>query len=167
MANDTPPAANSDRTLVFDEWALVERCRNGEAAAFAELAREYQDRIYNLIFRMCHRAEDAEELAQETFLKAFEKIGQFRGTSRFYTWLFRIAKNLTISHCRRRGKVKFIPLTQPDSDDPAPGEALTAATAMRREPSPEEQAISQETADRIASALGDRKSTRLNSSHYS
>lgn len=153
MANELPPVADGTRVLAFDELALVQRCQNGEPEAFAELVREYQDRIYNLIFRMCRRAEDAEELAQETFLKAFEKIGQFRGTSRFYTWLFRIAKNLTISHCRRRGKVKFIPLENTEDDAPDFGEARTATLAARRQPGPDAQAIRRETADRVTQAL--------------
>lgn len=154
---ETPAPRQTDAagTILIEESFLVRRCRNGQTDAFAELVRRYQDRIYNLIFRMCRQAEVAEELAQETFLKAFSNIGQFQGTSRFYTWLFRIAKNLTLSHLRRGGTVKFVPLTRTEDDDPAPGEARTALLAARRDPGPEQQAMSNETHRRIEEALAE------------
>ncbi|MBN1554788.1 MAG: sigma-70 family RNA polymerase sigma factor [Phycisphaerae bacterium] len=145
--------ADAVRTTAFEESFLVRRCQNGQADAFAELVRRYQDRIYNLIYRMCRRPEIAEELAQETFLKAFANIGRFQGTSRFYTWLFRIAKNLTISHLRRGGVVKFVPFARGEDDDPSPGEAQTATLAERREPNPAEKAMANETLRRIEDAL--------------
>ena len=66
-------------TIVADELALVRRVQAGQPEAYGELVKRYQDRIYNLTYRMCNRHEDAEELAQEVFLKAFEKIRQFSG----------------------------------------------------------------------------------------
>jgi RNA polymerase sigma-70 factor (ECF subfamily) len=152
QAPDEPRAVG---TTAFEESFLVRRCQNGQTDAFAELVRRYQDRIYNLIFRMTRQADIAEELAQETFLKAFANLGRFQGTSRFYTWLFRIAKNLTLSHLRRGGKVKFVPLARGEDDDPAPGEAQAAALSARREPGPVQRAMSNETHQRIEQALAE------------
>ncbi len=143
-------------TIASDELALVRRVQAGQAEAYGELVRRYQDRIYNLTFRMCNRHEDAEELAQEVFLKAFEKIHQFRGTSRFYTWLFRIAKNMTISHYRRTRRVKFFSLSGTD-DNVAHAEAAerTAELAARRNPGPEAAASRKETVRAVTDALNE------------
>lgn len=135
-----------------DELALVRLCQAGQTEAFAKLVRNYQDRIYNLLYRMCGRHEDAEDLAQEVFVKAFRNIGRFRGQSRLYTWLFRIAKNTAISHIRRRRRVKFVPLTG-DDDETQAADARTAGVSARRNPPPEARAIAGETAERIARAL--------------
>ena len=70
----------------------------------------YQNRIYNVILRMCGNADDAAELTQDTFVKVIENIDKFKGKSSVYTWMFRIAVNLTINHCKRRSKVKCLSL---------------------------------------------------------
>ena len=123
--------------------------------AFGLLVAKYQDRIFNLAFRMTGHRADAEELAQETFLKVLERIHQFRGESRFYTWLFRVAANLAISHRRRRARVRFQSLTVSDSDDltGTQAEALTAAMADRRAPSPQTKVMSAEVERRVSEAL--------------
>jgi RNA polymerase sigma-70 factor (ECF subfamily) len=119
--------------------------------AFGLLVAKYQDRIYNLILRLCGNASDAEELAQETFLKALEKIAQFRGNSLFYTWLFRIAANLAISFRRRGARVKFHSLAAGDDGDGQTG--LEARLADAREPSPQHAVASAETASAVLRAL--------------
>ena len=93
--------------IAFEDAVLVDRFRRGDMQAFGALVAKYQDRIFNLVLRMCPNRAEAEELAQESFLRAIERIDQFRGQSRFYTWLFRIATNLTLSHRRRAGRIKF------------------------------------------------------------
>ncbi len=84
---------------------LVRRAQGGDAAAFAGLVTRYQDRIYNTCYRMCHRHADALDLTQTTLLKALEALPRFETRSNFFTWLFRIAVNVTITHrrsqCRR------------------------------------------------------------------
>jgi len=137
----------------LDDTALVERFRKGDMQAFGLLVAKYQDRIYGLVLRMCPRPADAEELAQEAFLKAMERIGQFRGQSQFYTWLFRIAANLAISLRRRVGRLKFQSLTGSDDFENTQAEALTAALAEQRSPSPVAAAISSESALRIERAM--------------
>jgi len=97
----------AETTAVPADAVLLARCRRGERAAFGLLVRKYQDRVFNSILRMCANRDDAEELCQETFVKALRNLGSFRQESGFYTWLFRIAVNLTISRRRRKGRVKF------------------------------------------------------------
>ncbi|MCD6303764.1 MAG: sigma-70 family RNA polymerase sigma factor [Planctomycetes bacterium] len=155
MAEGQPAGADgrAKDTISFDDAALAEQCRQGDMQAFGRLVAKYQDRIFNMIYRMCGRRADAEELAQETFLKALERIGQFRGESRFYTWLFRIAANLTISHRRRSGRVRFQPLDGPKEFEQGQADSLTAAMARRRSPAPDAAAMSAEGRRKVAEAL--------------
>ena len=76
---------------------LVLQCQKGEAAAFETLIRNHQRMVHSLTYRMTGSAADAEDLAQETFLRAYEQIGSFRGASKFSTWLYRIAVNTCLN----------------------------------------------------------------------
>jgi RNA polymerase sigma-70 factor (ECF subfamily) len=78
-----------------DESELVHRCKGGERAAFDNLIRRYEDRIYNLCFHLVGDEEDALDLAQEAFVTCFQRIRQFEERSSFYTWLYRIVVNLS------------------------------------------------------------------------
>jgi RNA polymerase sigma-70 factor, ECF subfamily len=91
----------------IDDTVLVERCRGGDTEAMERLIIKYQDRVYNVILKMCQNHDDAAELAQDTFVKVIEKIDSFQGRSGFYTWVFRIAVNLTMNFCSRRGRLSF------------------------------------------------------------
>jgi RNA polymerase sigma-70 factor (ECF subfamily) len=78
------------------------------------LILKYQDRIYNTILKMCANRDDAADFTQEVFVKAITNIDKFRGKSSFYTWIFRIAVNLTLSHCKRNVKLGFKSLDAED-----------------------------------------------------
>ncbi len=91
--------------LKIDDSVLVERCRQGDSAAMERLILRYQNRIYNVILRMCRNTDDAAELTQETFVKIIQKINEFEGRSNFYTWAFRIAVNLTLNYCQRSSRL--------------------------------------------------------------
>ena len=82
--------------------ALVERARQGSQDAFAELVARHQSRVFNLARALTGSDADADDLAQETFVRAFRSLGSFRGESRFQTWLYRIAINQVRTHLRRR-----------------------------------------------------------------
>ena len=86
-----------------DDLSTVQRVQAGDMAGFADLVAKYQDRVFNTCWRICGHLEDARDLTQEAFLKALKSIGSFRAESGFYTWLFRIAVNLAVSHRRREG----------------------------------------------------------------
>jgi len=103
-----PKAASDDE--------LVDRASGGDNEAFEELVIRYQDRVYNLLLRLTGSGEDAEDLAQETFLKAYRALGSFRRGSKFYTWLFRIAVNAGYSRGRkqvRRQRVEGVSIDAP------------------------------------------------------
>lgn len=85
---------------------LVDRCRRGDSAAMERLILKYQNRIYNVILKICANPHDAAELTQDTFVKVIENIDSFEGKSSFYTWTFRIAVNLTLNYCQRNAKLK-------------------------------------------------------------
>jgi RNA polymerase sigma-70 factor (ECF subfamily) len=81
----------------------VKRVQGGESEVFGELVERYQQRVYTVVVGMVHRREDALDLAQEIFVKAYHSLKYFRGDSSFYTWLYRIAVNVVIDF-RRKGK---------------------------------------------------------------
>ncbi len=93
----------SPHRTTLPDAELVAKVQGGETQAYAELVRRYQDRIFNTCWRICGHLEDARDLTQEAFLKAFEGLAEFRGQSGFYTWVFRVAVNLALTH-RRRGR---------------------------------------------------------------
>ena len=80
---------------------LVERVRAGDQAAYSSLVHKYKGRIYGIIYNLTSNREDANDLAQETFIKAFRSLDRFRGRSQFFTWLYRIAVNTTLSHLKK------------------------------------------------------------------
>src|SRR6266481_2537402 len=85
-----------------DEMVLVKRARQGDLGAYDELVRRYQERIYATIYHMTSNHEDANDLAQEAFIKAFQALRSFKGGSSFYTWVYRIAVNKTINFLKQR-----------------------------------------------------------------
>jgi RNA polymerase sigma-70 factor (ECF subfamily) len=97
----------------------------------------YQDRIYNTILKICSNPEDAAELTQETFVKVIEKITTFKGKSSFYTWLFRIGMNLTLTFCKRRGRLPMQSLDAPlTAQTDAAGNRLSAYLTCREKMDP-------------------------------
>jgi len=91
--------------MSIGDAALVKLFQGGDSAAMERLVLRYQNRIYNVIIKICADPDDAAELTQETFVKIIENIGKFEGRSSFYTWAFRIAVNLTLNYCRRNSKL--------------------------------------------------------------
>src|SRR3954465_6837183 len=81
---------------------LVSRCQNGDTEAFDELVGRYRTRVFGMIYNMVHSEQDAWDLAQDSFLKAWKSIGRFRGQSSFYTWIYRIVMNVTIDWVRKK-----------------------------------------------------------------
>ena len=89
----------------MDDSNLVRQSQHGDSGALEQLILKYQNRIYNVILKICADPEDAAELTQETFVKVIENIDKFQGKSRFYTWAFRIAVNLTLNYCQKNAKL--------------------------------------------------------------
>jgi len=81
---------------------LVDECLKGDNRAYEELVRKYQKPIYNLALRMAKAPEDAEDITQTVFVKAYEKLDSYDSTHRFFSWIYRIAVNESINFCKRR-----------------------------------------------------------------
>ena len=87
-----------------DEAELIERSRKGDSGAFGVLVERYQRRVVGVALAVVHNQDDAIELAQETFVRAYENLSKFESRSSFSTWLYRIAANLAIDFWRREGR---------------------------------------------------------------
>lgn len=92
----------------LDDHALVSQVKAGQTQSFGELVRRYQDRVFNTCWRICGHMEDARDLTQEAFLKAFQGLDNYRQESGFYTWIFRVAANLAISHRRSARRTRTL-----------------------------------------------------------
>ena len=109
----------------LSDLQLIEEVRNGNRRAFTELMRRYQQRVYWAARRIVGTHEDADDIAQETFVKAYTALGDFRGDSSFFTWLYRIAINLSLNAVRKRQLVNYVRENEiinrlfPSSDDPS------------------------------------------------
>jgi RNA polymerase sigma-70 factor (ECF subfamily) len=95
---DLEPAADAP----VAEMDLVRRAQSGDLAAYDDLVKRYQERIYATVYHMTSNHEDANDLAQDSFIKAFQALKSFKGGSSFYTWLYRIAVNKTINFLKQR-----------------------------------------------------------------
>jgi RNA polymerase sigma factor (sigma-70 family) len=96
------------------EADVVKRARRGDLLAYDELVKRYQERIYATLYHMTGNHEDANDLAQEAFIKAFSALKSFKGGSSFYTWLYRIAVNKTINFLKQRKNKYHLSLNDMD-----------------------------------------------------
>ncbi|MCC6861826.1 MAG: sigma-70 family RNA polymerase sigma factor [Bryobacterales bacterium] len=120
---------------VFDEAALVARAKAGDQAAFAELISRYERNILRLARNITRNQEDAEDVLQDAFLKAYEHLDQFQGNSKFYTWIVRIAVNESLMRLRKRKSDKTVSMDAPVET----GEETVAREIAVWEENPEER----------------------------
>lgn len=113
MKNDSIGQVNSEGPGDPD---LVHRAQAGDVAAYEELVRRYHSKIYGLVYSMTSSREDAEDLTQEVFVKAWKALGHFREQSGFYTWIYRIALNRTINFRKRRNRRQTVTFDEFDPD---------------------------------------------------
>jgi RNA polymerase sigma-70 factor (ECF subfamily) len=103
--------ANPERQQEADaDRALVQQVQAGDVAAFNRLILKYRERLYSVIYNMTGNREDTADLAQDTFIKAFQSINRFQGNATFFTWLYRIAVNSTVTHLRKNRLRTFFSL---------------------------------------------------------
>jgi RNA polymerase sigma-70 factor (ECF subfamily) len=105
----TPPTVTAE---LNGDAALVAQARQGDPAAFEQLVQKYERRIFRLAKNITNSDEDAEDVLQETFLKAYSHLDGFQGNSKFYTWLVRIAVNEALMKLRKRRSDKTVPLDE-------------------------------------------------------
>ncbi|MCD6050958.1 MAG: sigma-70 family polymerase sigma factor [Verrucomicrobia bacterium] len=113
------PATTKDAATVKAEAAaedreLVRKAQSGDMDAYDQLMRKYQERIYATVYHMTSNHEDANDLAQETFVKAYSALKNFKGDSSFFTWVYRIAVNKTINFLKTRKNRSFLSLNDLD-----------------------------------------------------
>ncbi|MFV1957047.1 MAG: RNA polymerase sigma factor [bacterium] len=112
------------------ERELTERAKKSDEAAFEDLVRAHQKKLYNFIYRLCENHDDAAEITQRAFVKAYFSLRNFRGDSLFRTWLFRIALNTFRNHMRDEGRRKHQTL---DGWDPPAGEKTFSMMVQKEE----------------------------------
>ena len=137
--------------ISIDEASLVAQARAGNMASVEKLILKYQDRVYNTILKICGNEADAAELAQDAFVRAIQGLKDFKGQSSFYTWLFRIAVNLTLNFCKKNSRVSFQSL-QNELDEDA-GRQLKDYLVDKKTTDPSELAAKKEVNGLILKAL--------------
>ncbi len=104
--------SDSTEVAVFDDIVLANQAKQGDRSAFTELVNRYASKIYRTVRHITKNDHDAEDVLQETFLKAYSRLDQFKGDAKFYTWLTRIGVNQALMKLRQRKDGKFLPLDQ-------------------------------------------------------
>jgi RNA polymerase sigma-70 factor (ECF subfamily) len=134
---------------VFDEAALVARAKAGDMEAFSDLVQHYDRRVFRMAKQITQNDDDAEDVLQESFLKAYSHLDDFQGNSKFYTWLVRIAVNEALMKLRKRRSDRTVPL-----DDPIDtGEDSVAREIAVWEDNPEQKYSREEMASILDQAV--------------
>ena len=136
-------------TAIFDEAKVLAQARTGDTAAFNELAERYQRNIFRLAQNITQNREDAEDVLQETFMKAYTHLGDFEGNSKFYTWIVRIAVNEALMKLRKRKWDKTVWLDEPVTV----GEDTVAREIAVWDDNPEQRYSKTELADILDKAV--------------
>ncbi len=100
-----------------NERSLIEKSKNGDVKAFEDLISGYEKKVFNIVYRIVGDYNDAQDVSQEVFIKAFRAIGNFRGKSSFYTWLYRIAVNECMDAMKARKKTAVLSINAPVGDE--------------------------------------------------
>jgi RNA polymerase sigma-70 factor (ECF subfamily) len=141
--------AMSSPIEIDDEAAIVAQARLGDAKAFSELLRRYEGKIFRLALHITQNREDAEDVLQEAFLKAYEHLNQFQGQSKFYTWIVRIAVNQALMKLRKRKSDRSVSLDETIDT----GEDTVAREIAAWDENPEQQYSREEINEILSSAI--------------
>jgi RNA polymerase sigma factor (sigma-70 family) len=98
------------------DFAVVKQVQAGDVAAFDRLIRKYRERVFGVVYNLTSNREDAADLTQDTFIKAFQAVNRFQGHCSFFTWLYKIAVNTTLSHLRKNRMRSFFSLEKLHED---------------------------------------------------
>jgi RNA polymerase sigma-70 factor (ECF subfamily) len=142
--SDTPVRTEADRDAEF-----VARVQAGDVQAFDHLVRKYRERLFSIVYNLSSNREDAADITQEVFIKAFSSIKRFKGNSAFFTWLYRIGVNTTLSHLKKNRLRRFFSL-ESIQEDGASAEVLEAL-AMKHKT--EKGALLNELQEKLNEAL--------------
>lgn len=121
--------ASPERVQEADaDLTIVRQVQAGDVAAFDRLILKYRERVLGIVYHMTSNRDDAADLTQDAFIKAFQSIHRFEGQSAFFTWLYRIAVNSALSHLRKHRLRSFFSLERIDADEPVSREIIAALT---------------------------------------
>jgi RNA polymerase sigma factor (sigma-70 family) len=117
------------------DWTVIKQVQAGDVAAFDKLMLKYRERVYSVVYNLCGNREDAADLTQTTFIKTFQSINRFQGQSSFFTWLYRIGVNATLTHLRKNRLRTFFSFEQftEEAKSSEIVEALTDKTGADRD----------------------------------
>ena len=148
-------STGSARPTRVDDMILVRRAQEGDSAAFEELVQQYDRTVLRMALHLTDSLEDAQDIYQDAFLRAYRNLGKFRFECTFYTWIYRIVTNLCCDHLRRKQLRNRYSYAEPhvESED-RETTALDRAADLRAGASPERVALSSELRERILWALG-------------
>jgi RNA polymerase sigma-70 factor (ECF subfamily) len=110
------------------DLVVVRQVQAGDVAAFDRLITKYRERVYGVVYHLTSNREDAADLTQDAFIKAFQSIHRFGGQSSFFTWLYRIAVNSALSHLRKNRLRSFFSLERMNTEEPVSKEIIAALT---------------------------------------
>ena len=144
-----PPLMTTSRPAEYGDEELVALAQKGQREAFEKLVERYQQKAYRITFDFTRDREEAKDLSQEAFLRAFTHLKGFDLRAGFYTWFYRIVVNVCIDYRRRRGRVAWEPL------DAKADEAAAAAGMAGSIAPPDRQAMSGEISQQIGTALAE------------
>jgi len=147
MATESIPVEIPE--VVDDELDLVSRSRDGDSSAFSTLLRRYEAKIFRLAMNITQNREDAEDVLQEAFFKAYEHLDQFQGNSKFYTWIVRIAVNQALMKLRKRKSDRSVSLDEQIDT----GEDMVVREIATWDPDPEERYSQEELNTILAQAI--------------
>lgn len=143
--------ASLDRKREADaDWSLVRQIQAGDLTRFDELVLKYRERIWSVIYHLTSNREDAADLTQDTFIKAFQSINRFQGQSSFFTWIYRIAINTTLNHLQKNKLRRFFSLEKIRDEEPV-GALVEQLTD--RGPSSDRQACLNELQQKLNEAM--------------
>lgn len=142
--HENPPKLSEDAVL-------VKKAIDGDAESFGKLVEKYESFVYRTVFYDLKSHEDAQDISQEVFLKAYKALCSFRSDSEFTTWLYRICKNTVYDHIRKNSKAKTIPISELSNPEEGDREYEIADTDGKFDP--EKTAVSSETARIVNDAI--------------
>ncbi len=149
----TTPAPRETPTGANDEGHLVAQAKAGDVQAFTDLVNRYERKIYRLAKHITQNDEDAEDVLQDAFLKAYEHLDSFKGDSKFYTWIVRIAVNEALMRLRKRRSDRTVPLDEPVDT----GEEMVTREIAVWEDNPEQRYSREEMHDILEQAVENLK----------
>jgi RNA polymerase sigma-70 factor (ECF subfamily) len=155
-----PPGGASKGAGLRPGGALLQKAQAGDRGAYGQVVLLYQDRLYNAVLRLVGDREEARELTQEAFMRGLMKIDSFRGDASPYTWLFRIAVNLAISHLRKANRFRVFSLDRPGGkggrygDDDQASSLVDRVARDRADGAPPQKMEGRERDQAVLTALG-------------